>query len=172
MTDETKPTPWRARLLHIGRVWILPILGILLAMQVVGWLRAPSLPEEAPQFVLRDLSGADVSLADLRGRTVVLNFWATWCGPCRVEAPSLSSFAAAHPDIVVLGIAADGPAPKLKAAAKDLGITYQILQGDRATLEAYQIETFPTTIVVGPDGAVVSAHTGLMFRPQLWWATL
>jgi thiol-disulfide isomerase/thioredoxin len=172
MEEETPETGWKARLLHVGRDWVLPILGILVLMQVFGWLRAPALPEEAPPFVLKDLSGAEVALADYEGKTVVLNFWATWCGPCRIEAPSFSRFASANPDIVVLGIAADGPAPKLKAAAKDLGITYTVLQGDRATLEAYGIDTFPTTVVVGPDGEVVTAHTGLMFRPQLWWATL
>ena len=58
---------------------------------------------------LRRLDGEQVSLFSLRGRTVVLNFWATWCGPCRVEAPSLAAFADNNPDIAVLGIAADPP---------------------------------------------------------------
>jgi thiol-disulfide isomerase/thioredoxin len=133
----------------------------------VGWLRAPSLPATAPDFALADLDGARVSLADLRGKTVVLNFWATWCGPCRMEVPGLTAFAHAHPDIPVLGIAVDGTPAKLRAAAKELGIDYPVLLADAATRKAYGVSTLPTTVVVGPDGAVRAAHAGIMLAPHL-----
>jgi thiol-disulfide isomerase/thioredoxin len=136
-----------------------------------GWVRAPSLPTEAPAFTLADLHGQRVSLADFRGHTVVLNFWATWCGPCRMEIPTLSAFAAAHPDIPILGIAVDGTAAQLEKAAASFGITYPVLVADKATLSAYGIGTLPTSVIVGPDGKVRSAHTGLMLRPHLWWLT-
>ena len=133
-------------------------------------MRAPNLPDRAPPFELVGLDGASVRLADFRGRTVVLNFWATWCGPCRLEAPTFAAFARAHPEITVLGVVADGPAAKVRAAARELGITYPVVLGDAATFGAYGVTTYPTTVVVGPDGEVRSAHTGLMVRPQLAWA--
>ena len=148
------------------------VLLAVLAMQVVGWMRAPALPDEAPDFTLKDLDGQLVTLSELRGTPVVVNFWATWCGPCRIEAPSFTRFAHAHPDFHVLGVAADGPAPKLRHAAKQLGIEYRVLQGDRATLDAYGVDTFPTTVVVDAEGRVHATHTGMLLDPQIWWLTL
>ena len=83
-------------------------LGLGLALVVVvmvgmGWARAPDLPSEAPSFTLLDVDGNAVSLSDFAGKTVVLNFWATWCGPCRMEAPAFAGFARAHPEVPVLG---------------------------------------------------------------------
>ena len=143
-------------------------LGLAL-MIGFGWARAPSLPDEAPGFTLADLDGQPVSLADLRGRTVVLNFWATWCGPCRMEAPAFASFAEAHPDVAVIGIVADGPPAKVRKVSGELGISYPVLMGEPETFRAYGVDTFPTTVVVAPDGSVRWAHTGLMLRPHLAW---
>lgn len=147
---------------------LVAVLGMGL-MVAFGWARAPALPDEAPPFTLQDLQGQPVSLADLRGRTVVLNFWATWCGPCRMEAPAFAAFAEAHPDIAVLGIVADGPPAKVRKVSDDLGITYPVLMGDEATFAAYGVDTYPTTVVVNADGSVRWAHTGLMLRPHLAW---
>lgn len=166
MTDVESPgSSWLRQIAG----WIATFVAMVVVVQGVGWLRAPALPDEAPDFTLADLDGAPVSLSDFRGHTVVVNFWATWCGPCRMEIPSFSAFSDANPDVVVLGVAADGPAGKLRKASKDLGITYTVLQGDAATLAAYGVNTFPTTVIVGPDGAVQAAHTGILLRPQLAW---
>jgi len=140
-------------------------------VQVLGWLRAPDLPHTAPAFALRDLDGRVVSLEEHAGRTVVLNFWATWCGPCRVEIPSFSAYARAHPEVVVLGIAADGPASKLRAFARQHDMAYPVLQGDARVLADYGVTSFPTTVVVRPDGTVKHAHVGPLLRPQLAWLT-
>jgi len=145
---------------------------VALAAQVLGWLRAPTLPERAPDFALADLDGEILRLSDLQGRPVLLNFWATWCGPCRVEAPAFSRFAQRNKGFVVLGIAADGPAARLRRARDELGITYVVLQGDRATLAAYEITTFPTSVLVDAQGRVAGAHVGLMLDPQLAWFTM
>ncbi len=141
------------------------------ALAVFGWARAPQLPERAPDFALSDLDGARVQLSDFAGQTVVLNFWATWCGPCRLEAPTFDAFSRAHPDVPVLGITADGPAAKVRSVAGELGMTYPVLLADPQVLEAYEVQIFPTTVVVSPDGSVRWAHAGLMVRPQLAWAT-
>lgn len=167
--EETKPSPTQRAIGWARELVILLVVGLLMAFGV-SWLRAPNL-DTAPDFSLLDLEGNVVSLSDFEGETVVVNFWATWCAPCRVEAPSFSAFAEAHPDVVVLGVAADGPAPKLKAAKRDLGITYTVLQGDSATIAAYEVGAFPTTVVVNPDGSVRWVHTGMMFRPMIAWST-
>ena len=141
------------------------------AVVVLGWARAPALPEQAPDFVLPDLDGTPIALRDLRGQTVVLNFWATWCGPCRLEAPTFAKFAKDHPEIPILGIAVDGPAPKVRRVAQQLGMTYPVLLAEPSVLEDYGVRIFPTTVVVAPDGSIQWAHAGLMIRPQLAWAT-
>lgn len=157
----------------VGLLRDVALLALLAAplMLVAGWLRGPTLPDQAPVFSLPDLDGRSVSLADYRGKTVVLNFWATWCGPCRVEAPSFAAYAEAHPDVVVLGLVADGPPQRVRVVSKDLGITYPVVQADEATLRAYGVSVYPTTVIVDPDGSVRWAHAGLMFRPQLAWLT-
>ncbi|NOY26959.1 MAG: redoxin domain-containing protein [Oligoflexia bacterium] len=165
---DSAPSPPLSRRVLRG---LAEVLGMLLlagvAMVVMGRLRAPSLPEQAPDFALMDLDGAPVSLSALRGRPVVLNFWATWCGPCRLEIPSFSSYADAHPDVVVLGMATDGSTAELRAAKQALGISYPVVRADDATIAAYGVTTLPTTVVVGVDGRVVAANTGIMLGPQL-----
>ncbi len=164
---SSPPPPWSRRLGRFARELGITVVAAVVLWIGVGWLRAPDLPDAAPDFSLVALDGTRYTLSELRGKTVVLNFWATWCGPCRVEAPGLSSFSAAHPDIPVLGIAVDGTADQLRDAAADLGITYPVLRVDDATRKAYGVETLPTTVVVGPDGAVRSAHAGLMLETHL-----
>jgi thiol-disulfide isomerase/thioredoxin len=144
---------------------------VALLFHLIGLWRAPDLPKEAPGFVLQDLDGEPVALDSFKGRPVVLNFWATWCGPCRTEIPSFVEFAEENPDIVVLGVAVDGSSSELKAAAKQLGITYPVLLATQEIKTAYGVSTLPTTVVIDPEGEVSTAHTGMMFGPQLAWAT-
>lgn len=166
------PTPVSRRATRVVWELTLTIAAAALLWLGLGWFRAPELPEAAPGFDLAVLDGGRLTLAELRGKTVVLNFWATWCGPCRMEVPGLTAFAESNPDIPVLGIAVDGTPEALRAAAKELGIGYPVLLSDAATRAAYGVNTLPTTIIVSPEGTVKSAHAGLMLRPHLWWLTL
>ena len=168
---SSPPPPLARRALRLVAELAFSVVALAVLWIGVGWLRAPTLPEAAPGFTLLDLEGNAHTLADLRGKTVVLNFWATWCGPCRAEVPGLSSFARAHPDIPVLGIAVDGEPAALRKAAESLGIDYTVLRADAATRAAYDVSTLPTTVVIGPDGAVRAAHAGLMVEPHLAWLT-
>ena len=118
-----------------------------------------------------DTDGTEIDLTKYAGKTILLNFWATWCGPCKVEMPSFNRFAANHPELHVIGIVADGPQPKVQRFIDDAGVTYPILMGDRDVFTEYGVGTYPTTVFLDAEGQVVSAHTGVMFRPQLWWAT-
>lgn len=168
-SSEPRPTRTR-RVARKAGEWALWIIGALVLVQLVGWWRAPELPDQAPGFELRDLDGGIVALEDLRGSTVVLNFWASWCMPCRAEIPAFSRFARSHPEVHVLGIAADGSPAELREAAEALGIDYTVLVADAETKAAYGVTTLPTTVVVGPDGDVRYAHSGIMLDPQIAFA--
>lgn len=103
--------------------------------------------------------GSTWQLADHRGEIVVLNFWATWCGPCRMEAPVLSRL---HRDgITVLGLATDPlPVATVAAKARALGMDYPVGKGAPGLLERLGISSIPTNAVIGRDGKVVFARTG------------
>lgn len=150
--------------------------GIALALTGLGfWLlsvwRAPDLPDVAPDFTLKNLKGEEVSLQDYRGQTVILNFWAHWCGPCRSEIPAFRSFAKEHPEIPILGISVEGKSSEVKKYAKQLGIDYTVLVDDSRVQRLYNVSSLPTTVIVGPEGEVKKAHVGAMFQSQLEWAT-
>ena len=167
LAEDTDELSIAHRALRFAREIGLTILIVAVLWVGLGMWRAPSLPDAAPDFTLTDLSGAQTSLADLRGQTVVLNFWATWCGPCRYEIPTLNDFAANNPDVPVLGIAVDGTAQELRRAVATLEIEYPVLMIDAPTAAAYEVTTLPTTIVVGPDGRVNGSHAGIIVGPHL-----
>ena len=126
MTHDAPETRTIRSRLRSGLMELLRLLLVLaVATTIFGRLRAPSQQGTAADFTLPDLQGQPVSLSDLRGREVVLNFWATWCGPCRAELPMLAAWARAHPEVVVLGISADrdplaSPRPQPRPALHDL----------------------------------------------------
>lgn len=128
-------------------------LVIVVAVLIVWSALHPGGPSSgpAPDFVTTDLDGAPVRLADLQGDVLVLNFWATWCGPCRSEIPELTAYAAEHPEIHLVGISVDedlGPA-RLKAAVAKLKIGYPVLHDEQDTASnAYGVDGIPVTFVL------------------------
>lgn len=119
----------------------------------------------APAFSLVDLSGKKVSLADYQGKPVLVNFWATWCGPCKLEMPWLEEFSKkyASQGLVILGVAADD-APKniIASVVNKTGVTYPVLLKDDKVENLYGgVEYLPESFYVGRDGKVVLATAGL-----------
>jgi len=152
--------------------WGLTLLGALVLMFVLGIARAPSLPEIAPTFSAPSVDGTPFDLAQLRGQPVVLNFWATWCGPCRFEVPALSRFAKRHPEIAVIGVVSPEPIAQIAAAIDDLAVDYPVVRGTPKVLSLYGVTTFPTTVFIDAEGRVRTAHVGAMLDPQLELAAL
>src|SRR6516162_10188392 len=88
-------------------------------------------PDPAPEFKVKDLQGNDLNLASARGKVILLNFWATWCGPCKAEIPSLVELQRQYGnDLVVLGVSVDDPIEKLKPYATEMKMNYPVLVGN------------------------------------------
>lgn len=120
----------------------------------------------APAFTLLDLSGREVSLAQFRHKKVVLHFFATWCGVCKVELPSVRGvYANLDSDEVLLAIAEDADdVDALRRFALEHDLKYPILRATPEVLRAYGVSAFPTNYYVNGDGSVDSSSTGLATR--------
>jgi tetratricopeptide (TPR) repeat protein/thiol-disulfide isomerase/thioredoxin/outer membrane lipoprotein-sorting protein len=117
--------------------------------------------KSAADFTLRDLSDKPVRLSDLRGKVVVLDFWATWCGPCREEMPDLEELQKANKDIVVLGVDVGEDETQVKKFVSDNHITFPILlAGQDRMIEDYGAHGYPTTVVIDKSGAIRSYTVG------------
>ena len=116
----------------------------------------------APDFTLEALTGGAVSLAELRGRPVLIDFWATWCAPCVRQIPVLNAFTEKYGErIPVLGISVDVDADAVGPFAAEHDVRYRILLGDEGLARDYGALGFPTLYVVRPDGTVHSSHVGV-----------
>lgn len=116
-------------------------------------------------FTIKDMDGASVRLSDYKGKVLLVNFWATWCGPCKAELPGLIALHHEYKDkgLVVLGISGDDDAETLKAFASEWKINYPVLVGrdEEELLDAYgPIFGYPISVIVGRDGAVCARHIG------------
>lgn len=151
--------------------WLFAISLTLAGFWLLSWWRTPNLPDQAPSWTLESIEGEKVSLSDFEGQTVVLNFWATWCGPCKMEIPEFRKFVEEHPDVPVLGIAVDGNSNQLRQFAKQNKMNYPILRADKDIQQEYNVSSLPMTVVVGKNGQVEDVHVGVMMSSQLEWAT-
>jgi len=114
-------------------------------------------------FTLKNMEGQSVDLAQYKGRPVLLNFWATWCGPCKFEVPMFVALQDKYRDdgFVVLGVSVDDPAPALKAFAAEYKMNYPVLMADNAIQDAYgPIFAIPVTFTIKKDGTICRKHFG------------
>jgi thiol-disulfide isomerase/thioredoxin len=133
-------------------------------------IRFASNPQPVPPFLVRDLDGDIISTAEWHGKVTLVNFWATWCPPCREEIPQLIALVNRYKDrLQVIGISMDDTAPEaVKQFAKKMGINYPIIMGSKEIIEEYGgVPALPTSFLVNQDARVVQKHVGL-FPPDVY----
>jgi len=165
---------------------VLPVIVMTLAMAGLWWWASPRLlhmaahailesrarsaRSSAPDFSLKDANGHPVRLSDYRGRVVLLNFWATWCGPCQIEIPWFVEFQNRYgaAGLTVLGVSMDDDGWKVVKpflAAKN--VNYTVVIGNEEVNQLYGgIESLPTTLLIGRDGRTEFFHSGLIARGE------
>ena len=120
--------------------------------------------EIAPNFVLTDTQGEQVKLSDYRGKVVILDFWATWCPPCRRGIPDLIELQKTYKKkLAVIGISLDTDSRKnVVPFIKEYGINYKVVYGDNDVVQKYgNIQSIPTTFIIDQKGKIVSSYIGL-----------
>jgi peroxiredoxin len=121
--------------------------------------------QPVPEFNLKDSTGADLRLSDYRGKAVLLNFWATWCRPCRVEVPMLEDFEKRYQGsgLAVIGVSMDDDG--WKSVTPYLGkneLNYPVVIGNQDLAKRYGVEALPTTLLIDREGRVAGVHLGLV----------
>lgn len=145
---------------------LLAVLGAVAGLQYLH--RPPNIGYEAADFTLPDLQGKPVRLSDFRGKVVFLNFWATWCPPCRMEMPNMEGLykQLAPRDFVMLAVAEDeGGAAAVGPFVRELGLSFPVLLDPEATLSPrYGATGYPETFIIDRNGRVVNHTIG----PEDW----
>ena len=119
--------------------------------------------DTAYDFYLEDMDGNFVSLSDFRGKKVFLNFWASWCPPCRVEMPHLQEFAEENEDVVVLGVnvtSSESSLDNVKGFVDEFGLTFPNLYGTDDIANLYDVEFLPTSYFIDSNGVVNESVIG------------
>jgi cytochrome c biogenesis protein CcmG/thiol:disulfide interchange protein DsbE len=133
-------------------------------------MKAASDRKPAPDFDLKDVNGKVIHLSDYKGKAVLLDFWATWCGPCQIEIPWFMDFERKYKDqgFVVIGVAMDDEGWQVvKPFVEQMRINYRVLLGNDHTADLYGgLEALPTTVLVDRDGRVASIHVGLAGKQE------
>ena len=141
------------------------ILAVLIMAVLIGCTKRDvrSTGNVAPDFTLQDLSGKDIKLSDYKGKVVLLDFWATWCPPCRASIPGLEKIHKAYKDkgLVILAVSLDqGDWDSVKSFTTDYGITYIVLRGTEDVSEKYQVRTIPMLLVLDKEGRIQKRYLG------------
>jgi DsbE subfamily thiol:disulfide oxidoreductase len=127
-------------------------------------------PAPAPAWTLKNLDGKAVSLSDFKGKVVILDFWATWCPPCRAEIPSFIELQKQYGNqgLAVIGLSLDeSGATAVKKFVDKTGMNYTVVMADQAVAKAYGgVEAIPTTFVIDRQGHIINRHVGLTDRAE------
>jgi len=166
--------------LALGLIWVAPGIESHDEESAAVALSAenPGEPEDADakgkparlDFTLKDMNGVEVSLASFKGKVILLNFWATWCGPCRAEIPSLVELQKQYSDdLVILGLSVDDPPEKLLPYAAEFKMNYPVLVGNgrEDVQDAFgPLYGIPVSVIIGRDGIIAKKHSGIATKEQ------
>ena len=164
----------------LGLIWLAPGIGDVHQEETAadGSVEYPGEPDDvkaagkpAPlHFTLKDMNGADVQLASFKGKVILVNFWATWCGPCKAEIPSLVELQTQYgKDLVILGVSVDDPVEKMRPYAAEYKINYRLLVGNgrEDVQDAFgPLFGVPVSVIIGRDGKIAKKHSGIATKSQ------
>ena len=155
---RTTPTPAILRAARFAA-------AVALAFGASGAVPAIAPLASAPDFTLRSMKGQNLRLQEQRGQVVMVNFWATWCGPCRQEMPQLNRLYEKYraAGFVLLGVNVDDDTSKATDVAGKLGVTFPVLlDTDKAVSKLYDLSTMPSTVIIDRNGKVRYVHRGYL----------
>ena len=140
------------------------LLGLIFSVLAATSLASSCLVgQPAPDFALKSASGANLRLSEFRGDVVMINFWATWCGPCRQEMPLLDELYSTYQRVGfnLLGVNIDDDSGKAMNMIAELGVSFPVLFDTRKEVsKLYAVDAMPATIIVDRDGRVRHVHHG------------
>jgi peroxiredoxin len=138
-------------------------LAAILTLALPAWAGAADVP--APAFTLQSTDGKTVSLAQFKGDVVMINFWASWCGPCRQEMPLLNEIYKQYEDMgfTLLGVNVEPNPRNANAWLKETPVSYPILYDPKSQVsQLYQVQAMPTTVIIDRQGIVRFVHNGYL----------
>ncbi len=130
----------------------------------------PSVGALAPKFRLQDIHGSKIDLDDFRGSVVLLNFWATWCGPCRLEMPLLEDHYRDYggEDFTILAVNLGESLNDVGAFVDEFGLTFPVLLDPMGEVsKLYRVIGYPSSVVIDPEGRIAKIHVGILSETQL-----
>ena len=133
-------------------------------------LRNTLLNKPAPAFTRLSISNERLDLANLRGKVVLLNFWATWCAPCQIEMPRFEQWQDQYKKdgLAIVGVSMDDDGWKaVTPFIKSAGVPYQIVLGDEKTAKGYHIEGMPDTFLIDGEGRIAAIYKGMVDREDI-----
>ena len=169
--------------LALGLMWLAPGIGRsdesdVASQSATSSADLPGQPEDADargkpaplHFTLKDMNGVDVTLSSFKGKVILLNFWATWCGPCKAEIPSLVELQHQYgDDLVVLGFSVDDTVDKMKPYAAEYKINYPLLVGNgrEDVQDAFgPLWGIPVSVIIDREGRIAKKHSGIASKNQ------
>jgi len=161
---HTRPAPKRNTV-----AWLVFWSGAILLLAALIYTAVVRVRESfAPDFTLTAVDGREVSLSDVRGKTVLLNFWASWCAPCREEMPALESYYQANraDSFEIIAINVGETRKQAQDFAAELGLTFPIvLDGDASVAARYRVFGLPVSVLVDKNGMILYRQEG-QFTPE------
>ena len=158
---------WKVAILLLGGLAFGGLLGLIIfwgGNQPLTAQRERQIPQSGqkfPDFTLESLDGEKITLSELANQPIVINFWATWCDPCKEEMPLFEAVYSENSGIVVLGINYNEPANIIRRFVQERGITFPILlDADGKLAERFQVFGFPTTYFIDRDGILRGIYVG------------
>lgn len=160
-------------LLGSGLGWLVLNSGLLHGTAASGSSAEPVTGAPAPDFTLKTLDGSELSLSQFRGQPVLINFWASWCPPCRLEMPELVRAFEAHQSegfiILAVDLTFQDSITDVRAFVDEFNMTFPVVLDEtgEVTNSVYRLRGLPTSVFIGRDGKIKRVHIGAMTREQI-----